>query len=173
MPMPKPSTSSCARSRKRSSSDGLGRVAWGEVAELRWQLATFGFHLASLEVRQHSAVHRAALATIRDRGDPSVEVAPGVTTAEVLATFRSIGEGQHRYGPESVRRVIVSFTAEARDVTDVLALAAAAEATTDIDVVPLFESSDALLSAGPHPRCGAERPRHTALTSRGAAIGRR
>ena len=130
-------------------SDGMGRVAWGEVAELRWQLATFGFHLASLEVRQHSAVHRAALATIRDGGDPSVEVAPGVTTAEVLATFRSIGEGQDRYGPESVRRVIVSFTAEARDVTDVLALAAAAEATTDIDVVPLFESSDALTSAGP------------------------
>ena len=26
--------------------DGLDRVAWGEVAELRWQLGTFGFHLA-------------------------------------------------------------------------------------------------------------------------------
>ena len=129
--------------------DGMGRVAWGEVAEMRWQLATFGFHLASLEVRQHSDVHRAALAAIRDGGDPAAEVAPGVSTAEVLATFRSIGEGQRRYGPESVRRVIVSFTAEPRDVTDVLALAAAAEATTDIDVVPLFESSDALTSAGP------------------------
>src|SRR4029077_20212967 len=32
--------------------DGLDRVAWGEVAELRWQLGTFGFHLAELEVRQ-------------------------------------------------------------------------------------------------------------------------
>jgi len=129
--------------------DGMGRVAWGEVAELRWQLATFGFHLASLEVRQHSAVHRAALTTVEMGGDETAEVAPGVTTAEVLATFRSIGEGQHRYGPESVRRVVVSFTAEPRDVTDVLRLAAAAGATTDIDVVPLFESSDALTSAGP------------------------
>ena len=45
--------------------DGLGRAAWGDVAELRWQLGTFGFHLASLEVRQHSAVHAAALAAIR------------------------------------------------------------------------------------------------------------
>ena len=45
--------------------DGLARVAWGEVADLRWQLATFGFHLASLEVRQHAAVHRAALAAFR------------------------------------------------------------------------------------------------------------
>ena len=46
--------------------DGLERVAWGEVAELRWQVGTFGFHLASLEVRQHAAVHQAALAAIRD-----------------------------------------------------------------------------------------------------------
>ena len=46
--------------------DGLDRVAWGEVAELRWQVATFGFHLASLEVRQHAAVHAAALAALRD-----------------------------------------------------------------------------------------------------------
>ena len=129
--------------------DGMGRVAWGEVAEMRWQLATFGFHLASLEIRQHSAVHRAALETVEDRGDVDVEISPGVTTAEVLATFRSIGEGQRRYGPKSVHRVIVSFTAEPRDVTDVLALAAAAEATTDIDVVPLFESSEALTAAGP------------------------
>ena len=45
--------------------DGLERVAWGEVAELRWQVGTFGFHLASLEVRQHAAVHAAALG-----GDP-------------------------------------------------------------------------------------------------------
>ncbi|HET9082874.1 MAG TPA: phosphoenolpyruvate carboxylase [Candidatus Limnocylindrales bacterium] len=129
--------------------DGMARVAWGEVAELRWQLATFGFHLASLEVRQHSAVHRAALAAFENGGDVTAEVAPGVTTAEVLATFRSIGEGQRRYGPESVRRVIVSFTAEPRDVTDVLRLATAADATTDIDVVPLFESSEALTAAGP------------------------
>ncbi len=34
--------------------DGLGRVGWGELAELRWQLGTFGFHLASLEIRQHA-----------------------------------------------------------------------------------------------------------------------
>jgi phosphoenolpyruvate carboxylase len=128
--------------------DGLERAAWGEVAELRWQLATFGFHLASLEIRQHSAVHRAALEAIEKGADLAAEVAPGVSTAEVLATFRSVGEGQDRYGPESVRRVVVSFTFAPRDVLDVLALAAAAEATTAIDVVPLFESSDALASAG-------------------------
>ena len=50
--------------------DGLPRLAWGEVAELRWQLATFGFHLASLEIRQHRDVHRAALEALRDGRGP-------------------------------------------------------------------------------------------------------
>jgi phosphoenolpyruvate carboxylase len=50
--------------------------------------------------------------------------------------------------------VIVSFTSSASDVTDVLALAAAAAAgdgaePPELDIVPLFESSEALLGAGP------------------------
>jgi phosphoenolpyruvate carboxylase len=132
--------------------DGLSRVAWGEVADLRWQLGTFGFHLASLEIRQHSEVHRAALAALGRGGADArtaVDVAPGVSVDEVLATFRSIGEVQARFGLEACHRVVVSFTAEPRDVTDVLELAQAAEANATIDVVPLFESSDALASAGP------------------------
>jgi phosphoenolpyruvate carboxylase len=129
-------------------SDGLARIAWGDVAELRWQVATFGFHLASLEIRQHSDVHRAALRAVAKDDDPTAEVAPGVTTSEVLATFRSVGDAQDRYGAESTRRVIVSFTATPHDMTDVLALAKAAKAGTAIDVVPLFESSEALTTAG-------------------------
>jgi phosphoenolpyruvate carboxylase len=154
--------------------DGLERVAWGDVAELRWQLATFGFHLASLEIRQHSAVHRAALAALDEaRGTggahavtgaegadgaegalAAVEVAPGVSLGEVLATFRSIAALQERFGEEACRRFIVSFTAGADDATDVLRLAGIAMEGTDgvgpaLDVVPLFESSDALATAGP------------------------
>jgi phosphoenolpyruvate carboxylase len=132
--------------------DGLGRVAWGEVAELRWQVATFRFHLASLEVRQHAAVHRAALAAADAGTDPTSEVAPGVTIEEVLATFRAMAEAQARFGPEACHRYVVSFTASPTDVTDVLRLAE--RATGDdgpcpvLDVVPLFESSDALAGAG-------------------------
>ena len=132
--------------------DGLGRVAWGEVAELRWQLATFGFHLASLEIRQHSDVHRRAVAALADGADGATEVAPGVTLDEVLATFRAVAAIQARYGVEACRRFIVSFTAEPRDVTDVLALARTALGDGEppiLDVVPLFESSEALTGAGP------------------------
>ena len=40
---------------------GDARAAHGELQDVVWMLRTFGFHLAELEVRQHSAVHRAAL----------------------------------------------------------------------------------------------------------------
>jgi phosphoenolpyruvate carboxylase len=136
--------------------DGLERVAWGEVAELRWQLGTFGFHLASLEIRQHADVHVAALAAIRAGQPPTTELSPGVSLGEVLATFRAIAAVQARFGLESCRRYVVSFTAAASDLTDVLALArhAAAEDGPNasppiLDLVPLFESSAALESAGP------------------------
>ncbi len=144
--------------------DDLSRAAWGEVAELRWQVATFGFHLASLEVRQHAAVHRAALAVLAEPGvAEATEIAPGVSVGEVLATFRSMTDLQVRFGEEACRRFVLSFTATAGDVTDVLRLASIALGGSDkaggvnaraatgpirLDVVPLFESSDALAGAG-------------------------
>ncbi|MEX2183190.1 MAG: phosphoenolpyruvate carboxylase, partial [Chloroflexota bacterium] len=131
--------------------EGLGRVAWGELTAFRWQVATFGFHLASLEVRQHSEVHRRALGLLEAGADGVVEAAPGVSLDEVLATFRAIATVQARFGVEAAHRVVVSFTAEPRDVTDVLVLARAAVGPDaplpTLDVVPLFESTDALTGA--------------------------
>ncbi len=40
---------------------GAARLAYGEVQHLLWQVGTFGFHLASLEIRQHTDVHAEAL----------------------------------------------------------------------------------------------------------------
>ena len=138
------------------AADGLGRVAWGEVAELRWQLGTFGFHLASLEIRQHAAVHAGALAAIRAGRPRSTELAPGVTLGEVLETFQGIAAAQARHGVDACRRYVISFTVSAADVADVLELGrlAMAEGGGDVgeltlDVVPLFESSAALERAGP------------------------
>jgi phosphoenolpyruvate carboxylase len=131
---------------------GLGRVAWGGLQELRWQVETFGFHLASLEVRQHSGVHRAALAALGEGAGGDREVAPGVTLEEVLDTFRAIARIQNRFGPAGAHRYVISFTTGASDATDVLDLArlAAGEggAPPDLDVVPLFESAEVLESAG-------------------------
>ncbi|MGI9824169.1 phosphoenolpyruvate carboxylase [Agromyces sp. Marseille-Q5079] len=117
---------------------GALRSANGELQHLIWQAETFGFHLAELEVRQHSKVHRQALAEIRAGGEL------GEMTEEVLAVFRVIAELQQRYGVRTVRRYIVSFTQSPEDLANVYELASAAlgDAADEvaIDVVPLFET---------------------------------
>jgi len=120
---------------------GLARSAWGEVQDLVWQVRTFGFHLASLEVRQHAAVHRRVLSA------PDAGQVPA--RDEVLETFRSIGRIQGQLGPAALSRYVVSFTTSKQDVLDVLDLAAQAGVVgLELDVVPLLESSAALTSAG-------------------------
>ncbi len=128
--------------------DGLARVAWGDVAELRWQVETFGFHLASLEIRQHAVVHSAALAAVRADAAGATELSPGVTLDEVLATFRAIAAAQARFGVDACHRYVISFTSNASDVTDVLELARLATSEPLVlDIVPLFETSEALKGA--------------------------
>jgi phosphoenolpyruvate carboxylase len=128
--------------------EGLGRIAWGEVAELRWQLATFGFHLAALEVRQHSGVHRAALRSIGGsaaaRGE---ELVPGVTSAEVVETLRTVAALQARFGQSAAGRYVISFTSEAADVGRLLRLAETVDPRPVLDIVPLFEDAATLESA--------------------------
>ena len=135
---------------------GAERLAYGELQHLAWQAETFGFHLASLEVRQHAAVHAQVLAALGpgagdadalDRlasdgwgpvpGPPVDRVA-----AEVLATLRVMAELQARYGPEACRRYVVSFSRSAADLAAVRALArlAVGDGSLELDVVPLFES---------------------------------
>ena len=52
---------------------GAVRQAYGELQHLIWQAETFGFHLAGLEVRQHSQVHARALAELRAGDPPSAD----------------------------------------------------------------------------------------------------
>ena len=124
---------------------GAPRLAWGELQHLRWQVETFGFHLASMEVRQHSSVLAAARAEI---GSPR-SARPSAETREVLATFRAIADIQARSGVQACERVVVSFTRSAADLAGVLALARAAvpEAPPDVVPVALLESRAELANA--------------------------
>ncbi|MFI5227352.1 MAG: phosphoenolpyruvate carboxylase, partial [Candidatus Limnocylindrales bacterium] len=137
--------------------------AWGDVADLRWPVATFGIHLAGLEVRQHAAVHRAALAALLDGRPADTVLAEGVTLAEGVASLRAMGRIQARHGPEACRRYVVSFTAGVDDVEAVLELARLAgdpatlagdpaladlpAVSPQLDVVPLLETAAALDAA--------------------------
>ncbi|HEX6578899.1 MAG TPA: phosphoenolpyruvate carboxylase [Jiangellaceae bacterium] len=119
---------------------GAPRQAYGELQHLVWQVESFGFHLAELEVRQHSAVHAEVLAEIRSGSAPSEQA------REVLETFRVMAEIQGRLGPDACRRYVVSFTRSAADVAAVheLARAALGGGELALDVVPLFETGDDL-----------------------------
>jgi phosphoenolpyruvate carboxylase len=119
---------------------GAPRQAYGELQHLVWQVESFGFHLAELEVRQHSAVHAEILAEIRSGGSLSER------TQEVLATFRVMADIQQRFGPDACRRYVVSFTRSVADVAAVHELAQAALGGREVvlDVVPLFETGDDL-----------------------------
>lgn len=133
--------------------DGLARVAYGDLQDLLWQVETFGFHALALEVRQHSEVHAAALAALdADRTAAGLlrEVSAGVRVGEVLETFRTIAAIQRDFGAAACHRYVISFTRGAQDVRDVLELARrAVHPAPALDIVPLFESADALGAAGP------------------------
>ncbi|TMR96102.1 phosphoenolpyruvate carboxylase [Nonomuraea basaltis] len=142
------------------------RQAYGELQHLIWQVETFGFHLAELEVRQHSQVHAAALEELRAGGEPSER------TEEVLATIRVIGWIQERFGVTACSRYVVSFTRSAEDVAAVYDLAqhALGNRAPVLDVVPLFESGQDLANS-PHVLTGMlEIPQ---VRERLAATGRR
>ncbi len=121
---------------------GDTRAAYGKLQEFLWQVQTFGFHLAELEVRQHSTVHARALEAIATAGGPTEDL--DEQTTEVLAVFRVIKELQDRFGVEACRRYIVSFTHSASDLEAVHTLAryAMPQGTEPpvLDVIPLFET---------------------------------
>jgi len=101
-------------------------------------LSATRFHLASLELRQHSEVHDAALIALHGeakarpsftaaagdrRSNLAAELVPGVTAAEVLATFRAAKAIQRRFGEAACHRYVICFTRCHDDVTHVLDLA--------------------------------------------------
>lgn len=147
---------------------GAPRQAYGHLQQFIWQVETFGFHLAELEVRQHSAVHAKVLAEI-EAGGPLSEQAE-----EVLQVVRTIAQIQHRYGPRAAGRYIVSFTRSADDLAAVHRLARAAvgpDGTPPVlDVIPLFETFADLQAA---PAILAEIVEHPEFAARLEATGRR
>ena len=122
---------------------GAERLAFGEVQHLIWQADTFGFHLAELEVRQHSQVHETALAELRSGR------ARSKATRDILETLDLISAIQARFGVASCSRYVVSFARGAEDVAAVYELAAQAKGPRApvLDVVPLFETQADLARA--------------------------
>ena len=123
------------------------RLAELVIDPLLRQVRTFGFHLSTLDIRQHARVHSQALA---ENGTGNISVA----TQEVLATFREIVNLKRDYPACAIRNYIISGAESEDDVFAVTKLAAASgvqvAASQDdpgLMPVPLFESIEALRSS--------------------------
>ena len=128
------------------------------VDPLLMKVRTFGFHLHTLDIRQHAAVHSQTLeelaSAITQQDGNSLPQKLSAESAEVLETFRAIAHLKHEFPAKAIRRYIISGAASAQDVLNVGRLAAITGvrlAASDNDPgllpVPLFESIASLRNA--------------------------
>ena len=94
------------------------------------QVETFGFHLHTLDVRQHAKVHAEAVAGLSGaaplQGDPpKLPATPTVETRSLLDTMRGIAELKQILPPEAIRTYIISGTTGLKDILSVAWLAEA------------------------------------------------
>lgn len=149
------------------------RMAEGRLARLIRAVKVFGFHMASMDVRQHARRHRAAMAEIlegyglasgytampeADRAallSREIESNRPLTarlsfsdeTNETVELFRLIRAAREEIGEHAVETYIISMTTEGSNLLEVLLFARDAGLYGQIDVVPLFETVDDLLAA--------------------------
>ena len=143
------------------------------VERLQRRIDTFGFHLATLDVRQHADVHRAVVG--QGLAEPQFAARPPAERLErlrralsndeapvmnldavgrrTLAVFEQLMHARHRYGREAIGEYVVSGAEGPDDVLAVLLLARWAEMVdrrsgeVPLDVAPLFESIGSLLGS--------------------------
>lgn len=145
--------------------DSLLQNAGRRIVELIFdpllrEVATYGFHLHTLDVRQHRVFHEKAVrefgqgATMQGGANPTLPDPPSAETHTVVDTLRAIAELKKTYPPESIRTYIISGATSAQDVYHVLWLAqicgvsvAAQGDDPGLMPVPLFESVEDLRNA--------------------------
>ena len=127
------------------------RLAHVYVSSLLRKIRKFGFHLHTLDIRQHARVHAQALNEL----GPEINDEPKSDIArEVLETFRTITDLKQTYPRQSIRHYIISGAETEDDVLNVLRLArvtgvqvAGSGNDPGLMLVPLFESIEALRAA--------------------------
>jgi phosphoenolpyruvate carboxylase len=124
------------------------------------QVATFGFHLHTLDIRQHARVHERAVkelaggrAGVDDESNAFITRAPSDETRALLEAFRTVAELKREFTPHSIRSYVISGASLSEDILTVVWLArlcgvrveASAEASDPgLMPVPLFESIEDL-----------------------------
>jgi phosphoenolpyruvate carboxylase len=119
---------------------------------------TFGFHLHTLDIRQHAKVHSSALAEIA--AAEAAKTGSGLSvkserSRDVIETFRMVAKLKKLYPPDAIRSYVISGTESQNDIFEWMKLAkmcgvqvAASGDDPGLIPVPLFESIDSLRDAG-------------------------
>jgi len=140
-----------------------------QLNRLQVRERTFGFHLATLDIRQDSLIHRQVIGRIlnddswleldaqarADRltalleSDRLPDLPDDGAVAKTIEVFRSIKWGRQHFGRRALGPYIISMTQGADDVLSVLFLARIAglidaDGSIPLDIAPLLETVDDL-----------------------------
>ncbi len=141
---------------------GAMRLANQLVEPLRRRLATFGFHLHTIDIRQHARVHAQALAELAAGAghaaapETSLPEPPSPQTGALFETLRAIAELKNDFPPQAIRSYIISGASTVQDMLSLvwlmemggIAVAARPEKNDPgLMPVPLFESIEDLRNA--------------------------
>ena len=125
------------------------------------KVRTFGFHLHTLDLRQHASVHaQAALqlwsAVAETNAGRELPPALSAETVELLETLRTVARLKQSYPPEAIRYFVISHSGSHEDIFSLVRLLsisgvklAATRNDPGLMPVPLFETITALRGAAP------------------------
>lgn len=129
--------------------NGSKLIANGRLSSLRRAVDCFGFHLASLDLRQNSDVHQRTVADLLAAVDPDIDYLSmseaerveilekeltrhrpllrpywdySEETAKELAIFRAVNEAHKKYGPRVITTSIISNTTSVSDLLELAIL---------------------------------------------------
>ena len=139
--------------RRSLMANNAQQLARGMVDPLILKLRTFGFHLYTLDIRQHAQVHAEAMHELAARCDSSgngIAAPPSDASRSVADTMRAVA-AEKSLAADAIERYIISGAERAEDVLAVVRLAslhgvpvAGGQGQSGLMPVPLFESIDAL-----------------------------
>ncbi|MEN3332861.1 MAG: phosphoenolpyruvate carboxylase [Blastocatellia bacterium] len=133
------------------------RLATQLLDPLIRQAQTFGFHLHTLDIRQHARVHAEAVrelsrgAETQNATNVTLPAAPSEETAALIDGLRRVAALKRSYPPQAIQNYVISGARAVEDVLSVAWLAELAGITVAASAedpglmpVPLFESIEDL-----------------------------
>ena len=127
------------------------RLAALLIDPLLRQVETFGFHLHTLDVRQHARLHARAREELLAPAGGALPAPPSDETRMVIDTLRAVAELKRTYPPEAIQVHVISGATGVDDVLTLVRLAEAAGVRMAAEgddpglmPVPLFESIEDL-----------------------------